>query len=192
MKKRLIDLHLYMSLLCAPYMVVYGISTLSYNHTWGWIMPGEQTYAWQQRSRLPEGESDLAIATEIRDSLGLIGYVVPWELQSSSEELTFVVWRPGKSYRIAQPRQAETVSVTETRRGFFDVMRALHGLADLPGSSLGWMWRAYTLISIAALLFAVCSGVYLWWARLPSRRLGLQLLFWGSGSALLFMFYIVW
>ena len=192
MNNRLLDLHLYLSLLCAPYLVVYGISTLSFNHSWAWIRPAEETHVWQQEAALPDGDTDLAIATELRDSLGLIGYVVPWRLQISADEVSFAVWRPGKSYEIARRRESDTVSVTETRVGFWGVMRDLHGLGSLPGSALGWMWRWYTLTSVGALVFAVFSGIYLWWSRLPSRRRGLHLLLWGSGSALVFMLYIVW
>lgn len=192
MKRRILDLHLYLSLLCAPYLVVYGLSTLSFNHGWEWISPGEETYVWQQEAGRPEGDTDLEIAAEIRDSLGLTGGIAPWQVQNSTDELLFVAGGPGKRYEVSWSPQTNVASVRETRSGFWGVMRALHGLGTINGTSWGWMWRLYTLTSVGALMFAVTTGLYLWWGRLPSRRSGIQLLLWGSGGALAFMLYIVW
>ena len=192
MKDRILDLHLYLSLLCAPYLVLYGLSTLSFNHTWGWISPGEQTYRWQEDVGRLEGDTDLVVATGMRDSLGLIGFVPPWQIRNAGESLRFIVGRPGKRYEIAWSAETDTASVVETRSGFWGVMRDLHGLMEIQGSPLGWMWKIYTWTSVAALTFALVSGLYLWWNRLPARKSGLWLLLFGSGGTLLFMLFIVW
>ena len=84
------------------------------------------------------------------------------------------------------------VSVSETRRGFWGTIQDLHGVRGLPRWPLSAAWTFYTELSIVALVLAVAGGMYFWWLRLPSRRVGAILLAGGSGGALLFMIYIVW
>jgi hypothetical protein len=192
MKIRLLDLHIYVSLLCAPYLVVYALSTVSFNHRWEWMSPTDETHVWEAPVAHPGEGSDFETASRLRDELGLIGYIAPWELRPAPDGLRFDLWRPGRSYVISWSAPAGAVTVSETSRGLWGVLRDTHGLWGLDESLWSRVWGLYTLISIVGLMFAVCTGTWLWWRRPRAGRSGWGPLLWGSGLALAFMLYIVW
>ena len=162
-------------------------------HDWEWISPDIETVEWDRTVDIPDGASNMETAESIRDALGLFGWVPEWEIRRPSDnELSLLISRPAKEYRVLWTPDTSTVTVRETRRGFWGAMRGLHGLTGLPKWSLGAAWTVYTEVSIFALLLAVAGGIYFWWLRIPSRRVGALLLAGGSGGALLFMIYIVW
>ena len=193
MKQRLLDLHIYFSLVSVPYLVIYGLSTLSMVHDWEWMTPRTDTVEWEQVIDVSVGASNEATAESIRDALGLFGFIPAWELRRPSEnELRLRISRPGRQYQVRWMQDTGRVNVSETRPGFWGAIRGLHGLRGLPRWPLSAAWTLYTELSIVALVLAVAGGLYFWWLRLPSRRVGAILLAGGSGGAFLFMIYIVW
>ncbi len=192
MKIRLVDLHLYISLLCAPYLVLYGISTISFNHDWAWMSPVEETRTWEETVENPGQGNATETAARLRDSLGLIGMLPNWELRPADDGLRFLVWRPGKQYDITWSEPAAAVSVIETRSGLWGALRDMHGLWGLDDSLWSRAWGMYTVISIAGLLFSIGTGLWLWWRRPQAGKTGWGPLLWGSGVAMAFMLYIIW
>jgi hypothetical protein len=99
------------------------------------------------------------------------------------------VSRPGKHYKIDYDPAAQSVEVVETRKGYGDVVRALHGFTTLPNSRFVSTWSAYTEVCTWVVLFAAASGVYLWFGRRNERRVGWVMLC-GAAATVLFMVFI--
>ncbi len=191
MKKLLLDIHIYSSLLCASYLIIYGLSTISFNHH---FQPTTTSSQWQRDVEVPnESEDDRQLAEAVRDRLGLSGWLVYWRLhRDSASQLRFEISRPTRTYIISLDQAAGRVEVEEKHSGLWGAIRALHGLNGMPNSTWASTWGIYTELSTLALFFAALSGVYFWWTRAAERRAGFLFLSLGSGLSLLFVLYVVW
>ena len=189
MKKLLLDVHIYVSLLCAAYLVMYGVSAICFNHE---VQASGEDVQWAQTITVPVAETDQAVAEAVRDRLDLIGWVPFWRLSNPQpDQFQFFLDRPGKTYRLVLHQSTGQVQVTETRKGVLSVILSLHGLNGIPNSAWGNSWGLFSEISIWALIFAVISGIYFWWGRAAERRAGGWLLGLESGGSVLFMLYLV-
>ncbi|MCC7204801.1 MAG: PepSY domain-containing protein [Phycisphaeraceae bacterium] len=174
MRKWLLNLHLYGGLLCSSYLLIYGFSSLLFNHP---IDKGADGPAvtWEQAMEHPRVYRKQELAERVRDELGLFGWAPPWDLRAQAGgELRFVVSRPGRQYEIHTKLREGKVQVSETRTGFWSVVRSLHGMyATIPnGPWLVNSWKYYTEVTNWIVLFAAGTGVYLWTARKSERAIG--------------------
>jgi len=190
MKKIVLDIHIYLSLLCAGYMIIYGVSGLAFNHD---VRPSpSEGAAWEAVVEVPEADEDQALAEAVRDRLDLAGWVPFWRLSHPKpDEFVFFVNRPAREYRIHLYQSTGVVQVRETDRGVLGAVIGLHGLQGMPNSSWGRTWAVYTEVSIWALVFSVGSGIWFWWLRPVYRRPGWWVLGLGSGGSILLMLYII-
>ena len=168
MKKILLDIHIYLGLFCAAYLVIYGLSSIAFNHN---ICSSATQVEWQRQITVPEAAPPQALAEALRDALDLSGWVPSWRLRRAGQDIHVFA---------------------ETRQGLWGIVKGLHGLTELPNSPWGASWGLYTEISVWALIFAVLSGFYFWWLRPAARLLGWCLLLAGSGGSILFILYIIW
>ena len=181
MRAWLLSLHLYLGLLCAPYLIVYGVSALALHHGWEGTPAAaatRQVSIADERWAGPDEPRARAVAA--RDALGLVGGVPGGSIESSTEgRLRFQVLRPGRRLAVAiEPGRPATIE--ETRTGLLSVLRGVHGLTHLERSAVAPLWRVYTHVSAGALVIAVISGVILWGRR--GGWLGWALL--GTGGTL--------
>lgn len=190
MKKLLLDIHIYLSLACAGYMVIYGVSGICFNHG---IRPGNRPWgSWQSNVSLPAFDKDQSRAEAVRDSLDLTGWVPFWRHRHPTDgQHVFFLNRPSREYRIELDLTSGDVQVRETSQGVIGAIIGLHGLRNLPNSAWSQTWSLYTELSMWALLFSVGSGLWFWWLRPAYRRLGWWLLAIGSGGCLMLMIVIV-
>ena len=186
-------IHLYLGLLCCGYLLVFGVSSLNFNHPFGFTEPSKQAVSWERAVALPPASEDNNAESEaVRDALGLIGWPLPWETHRDSPggDLHFGLARPGKHYTIHVLRSSGRVRVEERPEGYWTVVRALHGNHGVPGSTLMSAWGMYTEVCTWFVLFAAASGVYLFAARKRERRVGFAILGGALALSLLFMAYV--
>jgi len=167
MSRLFLQLHLYAGLVCSAYLLVYGVSSLAFNHGWGVGPAAREARQWTAMVAVPAADAPQAMAEDIRDRLGLMGGVPPWEVRGDgSTSLRFSVDHPGKSYQVQWQRSQEAAQVSETRKGGWSILRAMHGLAyAVPGSRFLHAWSWYTEITTWLVVLLSLSGVYLWAAR---------------------------
>lgn len=169
MRRWLLDLHLYLGLLCLPYVVVFGVSSILLNHG----VRSETTTEWQREIAAPSAESDSARATATLDALALTGSVQAHTVKrDGAGGLRFKAIRPGRSYQVELAASGQ-VSVRETGGGMLEISRDLHGLHDTQSSRWSLSWALYTELATAVLLFSIASGVVLIWPRRGERAFGL-------------------
>ena len=174
-RKRILDLHLYLGLLCAPYLILYGVSGLAFNHGW----PGDPTPggSWEARFEAPApgvpADAPLDLARAIQADQGLIGWVEEASLVApDAGGLHFTVHRPGAEYHVVLAPDG-ALEVSRVRTGIWRVLQGMHGLRRLEGSLLAPLWWVYTEASVWVLVFACLSGIYLW-ARTSHMILGIS------------------
>jgi hypothetical protein len=191
MRSFLLKVHIYAGLLCSSYLLIFGISSLNFNHGFG--KPGDEKVVWQRSLKVEDMPDNEALSASVRDALGLIGWPVTWEIhRDDRRNLRFSLERPGKKYSIHVLFDENRVRVEETRTGFWAVINALHAHMGLPSSGFMNLWAAYTELCTWVVLFSAASGVYFWTQRRSERLIGWILLGCASGSSLLFMGYVWW
>jgi hypothetical protein len=141
--------------------------------------PDENQITWQRQIHLPAYKDDDQYANAVKDSLGLMGWTLPWEVKKDSSGFQLAVSHFGKDYTIRVPANESAVAVQERRKGFWAVFNSLHFLGgDIPNAPLLInTWKYYQNITVAVLLFSVASGVYIFMRRKKERAAGLIVLF---------------
>lgn len=176
-------IHLYGGLVCFWYLLVFGITTLRFNHPG--LLPERRGPAihWEQAVAIPDLPADLKLGEAVRGNLDLIGWVLPWNLQKTpSADLRFELVRPGRNYRITTDRVGGRASVEERKTGLGSAINFMHGSTEgIPGTRFLHLWSLYTEVTTWMVVFLVGSGVVLWWRRSRNRwraamTLGLGLL----------------
>lgn len=186
-KSFLLNLHLYVGLVFAPYFVIYGLSTLAFNHGWG----GQAAVSEDSRQiSVPRDLEDQDLGLAIRDSLQLIGSVPAWNMRSVGDTLTFRIRRPAVTYHVKLDKTSGEMDVRTESFGFWGVVKSLHGLRAVPQSTWSHTWAVYSEVSVWALVFAVLGGLYFWWGRAPERRIGWWAIGVGTALSALMMLYM--
>jgi hypothetical protein len=194
MRKWLLNLHLYGGLLCAAYLLVFGFSSLHFNHHFAFAQPPKDTAtrSWEAPLPAPLLPDNTAAAERLRDQLELKGWPLPWETRRDADgTLHFPMERPGKRYQFHASPATGTVQVEEHAKGFWPVVVSLHALHGLPGAPPVTAWGIYTEVCTAFALFAAASGVYLWWASGRDRRAGLVVGLAATALSLGLILYVV-
>jgi hypothetical protein len=174
LRKVLLNVHLYSGLFCCPYLVIFGFTSLAFNHPW--LMPkGESPpMEWERKIEVAAGSENNKLAEAVRDQLGLFGWVPRWAIKRASEKvLKFELSRPGKRYLIEWNQENGLAQVAEYRTGLASVLHFMHGSnGTIPNSRFTRLWGFYTDVTTWFVLFALGSGVYLWTNRERERRVG--------------------
>jgi hypothetical protein len=198
MRRWILNIHMYLALICSSYLIIYGISSLDYNHHWTKIGPADGTNAtkWEQAITVPPMTVKRAEVPErLRNELGLFGWVVTWKIRTekrgeNSRLIAFDIERPGKSYTFNIPPEQNKVVVTESPKSWLSIIRNLHALRLIPNSQFVSTWVVYTELCNVAVLFAAVSGIYLWMFRKRERKMGLILLGFGLVFSTSLILYI--
>ncbi len=191
MRNLILQIHLYGGLICASYLILFGLSSLNYNHHPAFTEPGTEKVTYERTVAVENLPDNKILSAAIRDSLGLMGYPIPPTMRrDTSGVFHFNLVRPGKQYTIHFFPAEHRIRIEETRRGYWEVIRQLHGLMSLPGSSFMSLWGVYKELCVWGVLFASASGVYLWTARRSERRIGWLLLGAAAGGSMLLMLYV--
>jgi len=183
-------IHLYGGLVCFWYLLVFGISSLSFNHPG--LIPSALGRAshWEHSVALTDLSLDeLKLAEAIQRELDLIGWVLPWTLdRRPSGDLRFELHRPGRQYVITTDRAAGRVQVEERTAGAASILNFLHGSNDgVPGTRFLHLWGLYTEITTGLVLLLAVSGVVLWTRRSRNRGTALLVLSVSTAASLALM-----
>jgi hypothetical protein len=208
LKKIVLNLHIYAGLLCFSYLLIFGVTSLNFNHPFAFTRAKAEPTYWEQAVSLEDlprvmegmtGEQRVATKAKanhmVREALGLFGHQRPWgesywDAKDSNHYHASLV-RPGAEYEVDVHLDRNVAKVKETRTNAWMTMRGLHGLhEELPGAPVMAMWGWYTEFCTFTVLFAGASGVYLWTRRKNERRIGYGLLGAAGLVSLGLMFYL--
>jgi hypothetical protein len=169
MRRWLLDLHLYLGLLCLPYVVVFGISSILLNHRVERVTQSE----WSERIA-PLAEAPAARQAEAAiAALGLRASALGHTLKhDAAGALSFRAIRTGRSYQVTVGADG-AARVVERHGGVLGAINGLHGMHDREPSWWHFGWSLYTELATGVLLFAIASGVLLVLPRPSGRALAL-------------------
>jgi len=188
-QRLLLRLHLYAGIFCAPYLVIFAVSSLDINHRFGFMQEGNETVIRTVRQKIPFGLPDHRLAAALRDTLGLTGWAPRWETSRAKGTFRCKVIHPGKEFTLTADSAAERITISEKRKGFWKLFNNLHMFGgDIPNRS--WvhvLWGFYQDICVVYLLFAACSGIFLFAKKRKERIAGLVVVSAFALLSLLFM-----
>jgi hypothetical protein len=178
------DLHLYFGLFLSPFVLLFAVSTILFNHTWTpWAGGGEpqtRTVAVQP----PAGLEGIERARDLLRQAEVSGEIR--HLRGEGDRFTIPVIGPGWEATVRVDLAEGFAEVTERTTGFWNAILYLHKSpgphsAAIRGNwtfTLAWRWLIDGVVCL--ILFVSASGIYLWWALRAERRTGLVLL--GAGG----------
>lgn len=169
--------HLYLGIILLPWMIVYAVSTLYFNH--GMLhghggASGEWRTLWQKdyRIEIPNGNDALqATARRVLDENGLGG---PFGVQKQGARLVIALPRFIRPARLSYDPASHTLKAeqkVETSTG--EILARLHTRTGYSrGGALSVVWAVMVDLFCVATFVWVASGLYLWWKLAFAR-------FWG-------------
>lgn len=192
MRKYLSKIHLWGGLLCAPYLIIFGFSSLHFNHHFGFVDIGERVVNWERQLEAVADTTDNgALAERVKKALDIDGWILWWRYERSDDNsFKFVMGRPGKEYRVAVNPARSLAGVEEIRRGPLRVMNVLHAMGPIPGKPYTNFWKYYTYICVLFVMYAGGSGIYFWSRSRNDTLIGWLLLAGVSGGSLLLMIFV--
>ncbi len=188
MQSLLQKIHIYGGLACFWYLVILGVSSLEYNHHFNFMQQQRDSILWQRQSlTLNESQDDIKLAEEIRDSLSLLGWPLPWDMWRDSSAIHFAMEQPAKRYFITYSLSTNTANIVETRKGFWPVFNSLHGAGPVPNGSFTMLWQWYTRVTVMVGILSIITGLYIWIKSKEDKKSGLLILFISMAGALILM-----
>jgi hypothetical protein len=192
-KNYLLQFHIYLGLFCTPYLLIFALSSLSFNHV---SSKEEFTPVKSERIAITLNEdsfdSPRALGEALRDSLHLMGWFIPWESHIDSAGFLVNVRNLGRDFRMTGTWGIPEIELTANSTRFISMLKGLHGLhEEIPGAPW-WIngWWLYQDLTVYSLLFWAMSGIYLWWVSKPRSK---SSAFWLIGSfivSIILMIYL--
>ena len=173
-------LHLYTGLLISPFVLIFAVSVLVFNHA-PYInkirpvknLPPETV----KLDSIPFRSTDMLTARAILKKLEIKGEID--YINKKDSTMFFPVRTPEMLNRISVNTHSGLVSITRAEQG---VLRSTTYLHSMPGphnvairgnSGFIKVWRYFVDTIVYSLLFLTISGVFLWYFLQSERKLGL-------------------
>ena len=188
--RTLLHIHAYLGLLCAPYLLIFSLSSLDFNHHFISEKPLGSPHTWETELSIPPHDDLEAVSQAVMDSLGIFGWFLPWDSYRDSSQIYLEVSQPGKKYAITLHENG-TTKVEAFPESGANVMKLLHFLGESIPHAPWWVntWQHYQSLTVYALLFWVLSGIILWMRKKKTPKLESVFLW---GGALISILFIVW
>jgi hypothetical protein len=192
MRHWILKLHLYSSLLCSSYLVIFGFTSLNFNHRFDFMAQQDDVVSRQEQSmNFDTSLKNVPLAESIRDQFGLFGFAPAWRMKRQDNgDLDFWLNRPVKQYHIIAQADIQRVSIETHYRNPWSAVQALHAMRRLPGSTFASVWGVYLEVSTIVVLFAALSGLYLWLPLAARSRATLFATIIASSLSIVLMVYI--
>lgn len=173
------SLHLYFGLFISPFVLIFSISVLAFNHPQFIDLISPVKPMGQIKTKLdkiPYDSTDLLTARGIIGKLGIDGEID--FINQNNERISFPVRKPGLRTHVSVNKQTDSVYISSQQDGAYRAMAFLHAM---PGphnqkirgnSGFVKIWRVLADIVVYLLLFLTISGVFLWYFLKVERNLG--------------------
>ena len=187
-------LHVYFGLFIGPFVVLFAVSAIMFNHTWGTQSEGE-VQERQISIQIPENMEGLEIARHIMRQVNVSGEIEFFRHNPQQKQFTIPVIKPGERITIDVDLVSKTAEIEQRRTGFWNALLYLH---KSPGPHLAgfrgnwfftkfWMWLADATVYL--FLALSISGIYMWILLKSERKTGLILL--GAGCLTFFLIVLI-
>jgi hypothetical protein len=183
LRRWLLNIHLYGGLLCSGYLLVYGASSLLFNHRFDRLVGLASAREWAASTAVPSGDAaPNVLARQVADELGIVGRIPAGSpRRDEAGELRFTIQRPGRSFAVRVDTTG-SATVTERRLRPAVILLGLHDARPEPTSMALTSWWWYTHVTVAFLLYLAGSGVVLWVITRRPRGAGWPMLLGGTAT----------
>jgi hypothetical protein len=172
-------LHLYFGLFISPFVLIFSISVLVFNHA-GLLSHADPVKALPDvRTKLdtiPFDTFDLGTARAITRKLNISGEID--FISKNEQEISFPVNKPGLRTLVRVNTQNDSVLITRQQEGALRGMAYLHAMpgqhnVKIRGNS-GFLklWRVLADAVVYLLLLLTVSGMFLWYFLKVERSMG--------------------
>jgi hypothetical protein len=163
-------LHIYFGLFISPFILIFSISVLAFNHSGSVnrINPAKSLPDIRTRlDKIPFDSTDLLTARAIIRKLGIKGEID--FINKNDNQISFPVNMPGLKSRVLVNTHTDSVLIIRQKEGSIRAMNYLHLMpgqhnAKIRGNSLFLkIWRIMADTVVYLLSFLVLSGIFLWY-----------------------------
>lgn len=162
-KSAWIKLHLYCGLFTSFYLIAFGFSSLVLNHKMQ-VDHSAVTDTWTGQVQVNTDLKDQELAEDLRDQLGLMGWVPPWEYRKDATQFRFVLTHLAKNSELKVDLGSGAVTVAESPKGLLAVLNGLHFFnGRIPNAPFFLRtWMVYQWLTLLVLFFSLLLGLWLW------------------------------
>jgi hypothetical protein len=162
-KSTLIKLHLYCGLFTSFYLIAFGASSIILNHKMD-VENKSIKKTWNDQVKIEPSLTESELAEDIRDQLGLMGWMPPWQFKKDSTHFKFAVNSLAKTSELDLDLNSGKVEVAEIPKGFLAVFHSLHFFnGRIPNAPFFLKtWMVYQWLALLVLLFSLILGLWLW------------------------------
>jgi hypothetical protein len=169
--------HLYLGLVLLPWMLVYAVSTVVFNHGQQLGMHGGAAGQWsplwekEYAAVVPSTDADLRdFARRVLDENGFHG---PFGVQRQGQKLTINAPNFLNPVRLIYDADQKKLRAEKKERVSSEVLGRLHTRVGYGrGGWLSNLWAFAVDLFCVATLAWVATGLYLWWKLPIARRWG--------------------
>lgn len=178
------DAHLVLGLFSSPFLLVFAVSTLLFNHTWKPWTSRTEVERPPTSVEIPEGVEGIGQAQAIMRQIGVSGEIR--NIFRPENRLLILVMKPAQNTTITVDLETKMAEIEQNTTDFWDVLLYLHKSPGPHNANIRGNWvftRIWTWLIdavVCAILFISVSGVYLWAVIKAERKIGLILL--GAGG----------
>lgn len=181
--------HLYLGLVLLPWVVIYAVSTVYFNHGFGHAHGGgavagaEWKTLWEKDHTTAVSEGDDGLRETGRRLMAENGFSGPFGVQRQGPRLVVVMPQFLQPARLiydtaSQKLKAEVRAQSSSR----EVLARLHTRAGYGrGGALSDVWAVFVDLYCVATFVWILTGLYLWWQLAATRSWGFVAL--GGGMA---------
>lgn len=191
----MLDLHLFLGLFSAPFVLVFSASVFFLVHAWlpqigspksdTRVVPALPV---PENLRTLSGRPLIEALKPVLEKAGVQGEVGFVRHLVKEEELIIPVTVPGRETTVSLKLASGDATVVTREAGLAAAMATLHRSPGehAPAIRMNWFymkaWRWLADTTAYLILFVSVSGIYLWYVLRAERRVGLVLLFAGALS----------
>jgi hypothetical protein len=172
--KAIRNLHLSLASFSLPFLLMYGVSAVQMSH--GSWFPSRTTVVERQLTLTPGQRDARAIARELMDREPSVRGELN-TVQPAAAAVNLRIVRPGTVHDVQYDPASGATRLKTSVAGAIGMLNRLHHAAglyhELPSLKL---WAIAVGVVSAALVLLGATGIYMWFTRLPERRVGLVLL----------------
>lgn len=173
------SLHLYLGLFISPFILVFSISVIVFNHpqSTSRLLPVKSLPLMKSRlDNIPYDSTDLLTARAIIQMLDIKGEVD--FIFQNENEISFPVKQPGSKTQITVNKNTDSVYIKRQVEGALGAITYLHSMPGphnqkIRGNSVFVkIWRILADVVVYVVLFLSVSGIFLWYFLKVERNLG--------------------
>lgn len=189
-------LHVYFGLFISPFILVFAVSAIIFNHTWSSADSKSNIQKEEVPVEINEDMEGLEIAKDIMRQVGISGEIEFFAHQPQRKQMRIPVMKPGKRITINVDADKKIAVVERKRTGFLSALLYLHKSPGphLAGFRGNWfytkLWGWLADITVYLILSISISGIYIWSLSKSERKMGLILLGAGVLTLILILFAI--